>query len=91
VGKNQAILARRLGPSEFSIIASASATVTPRVRLAGFGTMRYSPKVVGEESWSVMRGLQPSIHLTNGLLSDRFRAPPPPRMMRQGTLNATLD
>jgi hypothetical protein len=72
VGKNQVILARRLGPSTFSIFASASATVTLLVPLAGFGMMHYSPEVVGEEGWSATRGLPPSFHPTDGLCGDRF-------------------
>jgi Polysaccharide biosynthesis protein len=68
----QVILARRLGPSAFGVFASALATVTLLVPLAGFGMMHYSPEVVDEEGWGVMRGLPPLFHPTNGLLSDRF-------------------
>lgn len=56
----QVILARQLGPSEFGVFASALATVTLLVPLAGFGIARYWLKAFGEEGWGAMRWLPPS-------------------------------
>ncbi|MDQ1298058.1 MAG: hypothetical protein QG558_597 [Campylobacterota bacterium] len=56
----QVILARQLGPSEFGIFATALATVTLVMPLAGFGIAQYWLKVFGQEGWAAIRFLSPS-------------------------------
>src|SRR5690554_4522989 len=51
----QVVLARVLGPNTFGIFASALATVTLLVPLAGFGVAPFWLKVFGEEGWQARR------------------------------------
>ena len=51
----QVILARKLGPTEFGVFATAFAMVTLVVPLAGFGVAQYWMKVFGQEGWSARR------------------------------------
>ncbi|WP_427046997.1 oligosaccharide flippase family protein [Halomonas casei] len=51
----QVILARTLGRNDFGIFASALATVTLMVPLAGFGIAPYWLKIFGEEGWNGQR------------------------------------
>jgi len=56
----QVILARQLGPTGFGVFATAFATVTMLMPLAGFGIAQYWLKAFGKEGWGARRVLSPS-------------------------------
>lgn len=57
----QALLARKLGPSQYGLFASSLATVTMVSPLAGFGLSQYWLQVYGVEGWMANRWLHPSL------------------------------
>lgn len=56
----QALLARKLGPSEYGLFASSLSTITIIASLAGFGLPAYWLQVYGVEGWQANRWLGPS-------------------------------
>ncbi|MEZ0469167.1 polysaccharide biosynthesis C-terminal domain-containing protein [Luteimonas salinilitoris] len=60
----QAILARRLGPSDYGLFASSLATVTMVAPLAGFGLSQFRLRVYGAEGWTADRWLTASLRFT---------------------------
>jgi len=56
----QALLARKLGPSEYGLFASSLSTITIVASLAGFGLPAYWLQVYGVEGWQANRWLGPS-------------------------------
>lgn len=57
----QALLARKLGPSEYGLFASSLSTITIAASLAGFGLPAYWLQVYGVEGWQANRWLKPSL------------------------------
>lgn len=57
----QALLARKLGPSEYGLFASSLSTITILASLAGFGLPAYWLQVYGVEGWQANRWLRPSL------------------------------
>lgn len=62
----QVLLARVLGKSDFGVFASALATVTLMVPLAGFGVAPFWLKVFGEEGWHARRWWRGSFRFVAG-------------------------
>ncbi|SEL83930.1 Membrane protein involved in the export of O-antigen and teichoic acid [Maribacter orientalis] len=56
------ILAREIGPSSFGIFSSAIATTMIFSLLAGFGVAQSWLKIFGEEGWSGIRWVKPSLY-----------------------------
>ena len=56
----QVVLARELTPAGYGLFASALATITLLVPLAGFGVRGFWLKAFGVEGWGAVRWLTPS-------------------------------